>query len=105
VTTASLDTVDFLSGIRAGDIMILTGRLNAAFRTSMEIEVEVHAEDPYTGTHRLTTRALLTMVALDRDLKPRSIPGIAFEDDAERRRSSEAQDRRRERLARRPRAR
>jgi acyl-CoA hydrolase len=99
VTTASLDRVDFRSGIRAGDVMVLTGRLNAAFRTSMEIEVEVYAEDPFTGRRRLATRALVTMVALGPDLKPRPVPGVELLTDDERRRDAAAHERRRQRLA------
>ena len=70
VVTASLDSVDFHSSVRVGDVLVLRGRLNAVFRSSMEIEVEVHAEDPLTGTRRLTTRAFVTMVALGPDGAP-----------------------------------
>lgn len=101
VTTASFDTVDFHSGSRVGEIMSLHGRLNAVFRSSMEIEVEVHAENPLTGDRRLTTRALVTMVALGPDLKPQPVPPIQILTEEERERESAAQERRRLRLARR----
>ena len=42
------------------------GRLNAVFGSSMEIEIEVHSEEPLTGVRRLTTRAFVTMVTWGR---------------------------------------
>jgi len=101
VTTASFDTVDFLSGIRAGDIMVLSGRLNAVFKSSMEIEVEVRAENPFTGERRLTTRAFVTMVALGPDLRPQRVPEVEIVTEIERAREAAARERRRLRLARR----
>ncbi len=101
VVTAALDSVDFRSGARTGDILVLHGRLNAAFGSSMEIEVEVHAEDPGAGTRRLTTRAFVTMVAIDDSGRPCAVPPLRLEKDAEFERAREAAERRRERLARR----
>ena len=101
VVTASLDSVDFRSGVRAGNVLVLSGRLNAVFSSSMEVEVAVYAEDPLTGSRQLTTRAFVTMVALGPDQKPRSAPQLQLADDAERARAAAASDRRRERLARR----
>jgi acyl-CoA hydrolase len=101
VVTASLDSVDFRSGVRAGNVLVLSGRLNAVFNSSMEVEVEVYSEDPLTGSRHLTTRAFVTMVALGPDQKPHSAPQLRFVDDAERERANAAANRRRERLARR----
>jgi len=101
VVTASLDSVDFRSGVRAGNVLVLSGRLNAVFASSMEVEVEVQSEDPLTGARRLTTRAYVTMVALGPDQTPRAAPSLEFVDDHERARAAAATDRRRARLARR----
>ena len=101
VVTASLDSVDFCSGVRAGDVLVLEGRLNAVFQSSMEIEVDVHSEDTVTGARRLTTHAFVTMVALGPDGRPILAPRIAFASDDERARAAQASDRRRDRLARR----
>jgi acyl-CoA hydrolase len=101
VLTASFDSVDFHDPVRAGDVLVLDGWLNAAFRSSMEIEVEVGAEDPGSGRRRLTTRAFVTMVAVDEDGRPRPIPPLVARDDAEILRARQAADRRRDRLARR----
>ena len=101
VVTASLDSVDFHSSVRLGNILVLKGRLNAVFRSSMEVEVEVHAEDPLTGARRLTTRAFVTMVAMGPGGTPVPAPPLLIESDEERARLSAAQDRRRARVARR----
>lgn len=101
VVTAALDSVDFRSGARTGDILVLHGRLNAAFGSSMEIEVEVHAEDPEEGSRRLTTRAFVTMVAIDASGRPCTVPRLRLDSEEQVDRANEAAERRRERLARR----
>lgn len=101
VVTASMDSVDFRHAVRSGDVLVLHGRLNAAFGSSMEIEVTVHSENPITGERNLTTRAFVTMVALDEAGRPRSAPELELRSDDERARASEAAERRRSRLSRR----
>jgi len=99
VVTATLDSVVFIHRVHLGEILMLRGRINAVFGSSMEIEVEVHAEDPMTGVDRLTTTAFVTMVCVDEEGRPRSAPRIDFKHDAEKRRSDEAAERRRVRLS------
>jgi acyl-CoA hydrolase len=101
VVTASLDSVDFRSGVRVGNILVLSGRMNAVFRTSMEIEIEVHSEDPLTGERHLTTRAFVTMVALDPDGRIVPAPALELVSAEERERAAAAEGRRRDRIARR----
>jgi acyl-CoA hydrolase len=99
VTTVSFDSVEFRHTVRVGNILLLHGRLNAAFGSSMEIEVEVRSEDPATGERTLTTRALVTMVALGPDGRPAKVPPLVALDDEDRRRANEAGARRARRLA------
>jgi len=101
VVTASLDSVVFRSGVRVGNVLVLHGRLNAVFSSSMEIEVEVHAEDPLTGGRRLTTRAFVTMVSLGPQGRPAAAPELRLVSDEDRARAEAAATRRRERIARR----
>ena len=101
VVTASVDSVDFRSGVRVGNILVLNGRLNAVFRSSMEVEIEVHSEDPLTGDRHLTTRAFVTMVAMAADGRIAPAPQLAFATHDERERAAAAETRRRERIARR----
>jgi acyl-CoA hydrolase len=102
VTTVSFDSVEFRHTVRVGNILLLHGRLNAAFGSSMEIEVEVMAEEPATGARTLTTRALVTMVALGADGRPTKVPPLLPLDEEDRRRARDAGARRARRLAERP---
>jgi acyl-CoA hydrolase len=101
--TVSVDSVTFVNAVRLGDILLLRGRLNAAFSSSMEVEVEVFAEEPLTGARRVTTTAFVTMVAVDAAGRPRPVPRLQLVDEDARRREREATERRRRRLeSRRP---
>ncbi len=96
--TAALDSVVFVNKVRLGDILLLHGRINSAFESSMEIEVEVRSEDPRTGARKLTTTAFVTMVAVDAKGRPQMVPELQFADDEERDRAARAAERRRQRL-------
>ncbi len=98
VLTVSLDSVTFRNPVRVGQILILRGWINAAFRTSMEIEVEVLAEQPTTGETCSTTRAFVTMVAIDEEGRPREVPKLAASGEEESRREREAKARRSRRI-------
>jgi len=102
VLTISMDSVTFLNPVHVGDVLLLAGRLNAAFRSSMEVEVSVHSEDPHTGARKLTTRALVTMVAVDSDGRPRAVPSLVLEDEKQRGAARQADERRQARLSARP---
>src|SRR5579863_2442950 len=49
VVTASVDHLDFLNPVRVGDLIILEAHVNRAFRTSVEVGVEVFSEDAAAG--------------------------------------------------------
>ncbi len=98
--TAGVDSLDFLHPIKVGDIIILKSRVNATFRTSLEVEVEVFSEGITSGERRLTSKAYLTFVSLDDEGRPKPVAPLLIEtpEDDERRQQAEA--RRAERLAR-----
>jgi acyl-CoA hydrolase len=100
VVTASMDDLHFHAPIRVGWIVTLRARVLAAFHTSMEVGVTVTAENPFTGDKNLTTSALLTFVALDREGKKVLVPPLLITTDADKRAFAEAHARRDERLAR-----
>jgi len=100
VVTASMDDLHFHAPIKVGWVALLHSRVLAAFRTSMEVGVTVHAENPLTGERTLTTSALLTFVAIDKDGKRVPVPPLLVETDAEREAFHEAEARRAQRLAR-----
>jgi acyl-CoA hydrolase len=99
VVTVAMDSVEFRSGVRVGDILVLDGRVNAAFGSSMEVEVTVHAEDPPSGRRTLTTTAFVTMVAVGPDGRPGPVPALEAVTEDDRRRADEAAARRRARLS------
>jgi acyl-CoA hydrolase len=94
VVTAAIDQLAFLAPVRIGQQVILTAQVNAVFGTSLEVGVEVLAEDPMTGVREKCCDAYLTFVALGPDGKPTPPPPLVAESDAERRREREARLRR-----------
>jgi len=97
--TAAIDDMQFLAPIRVGDVVRLTARVNAAFRTSLEVEVHVEREDVSTMARTLCADALLTFVNRDEEGLPVPAPSLAPETDEERARVEAAIDRRKARLA------
>jgi acyl-CoA hydrolase len=100
VVTASMDDLHFHAPIRVGWIAQLRARVLAAFRTSMEVGVTVHAENPLTGERSLTTSALMTFVALNKDGGRVPVPSLRLESEAEHVAFREAEVRRAQRIAR-----
>ncbi len=99
VVTAAMDRMTFNEPVHVGEVVTFKARVNAAWRTSMEVGVRVEAENPRTGSVRHTNTSYLTMVALDDDGRPAPVPALECTDDVERRREREAQLRRANRLA------
>jgi len=98
LVTAAVDGLQFLHPIKVGDLIILKARVTAVWTTSLEVEVEVFSEETLTGLRRLTSRAYLTFVAIDRDNRRISIPALILETPEEKRKAAEAEKRRAERL-------
>jgi acyl-CoA hydrolase len=98
LVTAAVDGLQFLHPIKVGDLIILKSCVTAAWATSLEVEVEVFSEETLTGVRRMTSRAYLTFVAIDRDGQRLPIPGLVLETTDEKRRAAEAEVRRAERL-------
>lgn len=101
--TAAVDELSFEVPLRIGDIAVIEARVNAAFRTSMEVEVEVWAERPDASSRSRCIVARLTFVAIDAEGGVRRVPPLLCETDDDRARASDAEARRAERLARRTR--
>ena len=99
VVTASIDSLKFLHPVFVGNLVVCRASVNYVGRTSMEVGVRVEAEDLRTGRVRHTASAYLTFVALDDQGKPRPAPPLVLEGEEEKRRSAEAAQRRRARLA------
>ena len=98
VVTAAIDRMNFRSPIFVGELVTLSASVNAAWRTSMEVGVRVEKENVWTGERAHTSTAYLTMVALDAEGQPVTIPSIEPETPDDERRAREAQLRRDNRL-------
>jgi acyl-CoA hydrolase len=100
LVTAAVDGLEFLHPIKVGDLIILKSRVTCTFTTSLEVQVEVFSEETLTGNRKMTSRAYLTFVAIDRDGRKRPVPPLLIETDEDRRRCEDARARRAERLKR-----
>lgn len=96
--TASVDTVEFHSPIRLGEVVVIESQVNRTFRTSMEVELNVWAENPREQTRRTCNRAFYTFVAVDDEGTPVPVPPITPETDEERTKFEHAARRRELRL-------
>lgn len=85
VVTASIDSVDFLSSAKVGDVIELDAIVSSTGRSSMEVYVRVTSMNLLTGEEKLTTESFLTMVAVDEEGKPVPVPGIHPENEDEKR--------------------
>ena len=99
VVTAAADRMTFLQPIHIGELVTLNASLNAAWSTSMEVGVRVVAENPRGGEVLHTNSAYLTMVAVDDEGRPATVPPLRADSADERLREADAQLRRTNRLA------
>ena len=98
LVTAAVDGLQFLHSIKVGDLIILQARVTAAWKTSLEVEVDVFSEETLTGLRRRTSRAYLTFVAINQDGGRHAIPPLTLTTDLERQKAAEAEERRQARL-------
>ncbi|HYH35387.1 MAG TPA: acyl-CoA thioesterase [Nocardioides sp.] len=100
--TAAMDEMAFLEPVRVGDIVRTFAQVNWAGRSSMEIGVRVEAQPWGSAADEPVhvASAYFVFVAIDEDGRPRPVPPLRTEDDAELRRQREAEIRRSHRLAR-----
>jgi acyl-CoA hydrolase len=96
--TASVDEISFNEPIKLGHMVIIRSVITRAFRTSMEIFVDVWREDPLNGTRTHTSNAFLTFVGIDQYGKPLPAPPLQPDSKEEEERFEEAAIRREARL-------
>lgn len=70
VVTASVDNVSFKEPIKLGNIVTLQAKVSRAFNASMEVHIEVFADDIPKQTTKKTHDAFYTYVAIDEQGKP-----------------------------------
>lgn len=84
VVTASVDNISFKHPILLGNVVTLRARVTRAFTSSMEIRIDVEAEDAPSGSKSDSNVAYFTFVALDREGKPTDVPEIEPETEEEK---------------------
>ena len=99
VVTVAADSVEFKDGITKGEVVVIEGEVTRTFTSSMEIAMQVWAENLRTGDRRLCTRSFYTFVSVDADGKPIPVPEIIPETELEKERYRQAEERRAFRLS------
>jgi uncharacterized protein (TIGR00369 family) len=99
VVTVAIDQMRFHEPIRIGDLVFLQAEVTYVGRTSLETRVQVIAENPVTGERSHTNSGYLVYVALDESGRPRPVPSLVAETEAEARRMAAGRERQAFRLA------
>lgn len=97
--TVSIDSMTFREPVHVGELLELTAEVTWTGRTSMEITVNVIAENLLTGDRTHTNSAYLVYVALDDRGKPTPVPPLTPETDEEVRRFADGQKRQEHRIS------
>ena len=85
VVTASVNNVSFNNAIPQGSIVTLHGKVSRAFKSSMEVFIDVWYENR-KGEKTKCNEAIYTFVAVDENQKPTSIKEIIPETEEEKKR-------------------
>jgi len=78
VVLGSMDDLDFITPVGIGDLVTLRAQVEDVGRSSLEVGVEVHGENPRDGLRRLATASHLAMVAVDDAGRPRPVNAAVF---------------------------
>lgn len=84
--TASVNHVAFNRNVPLGSVVTIEATLSRAFRTSMEVYIDVWMEDRFTGDKSKANEAIYTFVAVDETGKPTEVQEIVPETDLEKER-------------------
>lgn len=98
IVTASIDSMTFSKPVYIGNALILKARINYVKRSSMEVEVNIEAEDLNKAQKVLTGTAYVTLVALDDKGKPTEVPKLILQNKEEEERYLEGENRMEQRL-------
>ena len=82
--TASVNNVSFNNPIPRGSVVTIEANVSRAFKSSMEIFLDVWAEDTLSGEKTKCNEAIYTFVAVSRLGKPVKVPEIVPETELEK---------------------
>ena len=79
VVTASVNHVAFNRAVPLGSVVTVEAKVSRAFKTSMEIFIDVWMEDRESGARTKANEAIYTFVAVDETGRPVSVPEVVPE--------------------------
>ncbi len=88
--TVSVDKVEFLKPVEAGELVSLKASVNYVGRTSLMVGIRVESENVRTGKVVHTNSCYFTMVAKGDDNKPTQVPKLILENEEDVKRFIEA---------------
>jgi len=84
VVTASVDNISFRTPIQLGNVVTLRAKVTRAFNTSIEVRIDVEAENIPEGKKVSSNSAYFTFVAVDKNGNPVDVPEVEPETDDEK---------------------
>lgn len=84
VVTASVNHVAFNKAIPLGSVVTVEAAVSRAFKSSMEIFIDVWVEDRESGQKSKANEAIYTFVAVDETGSPVTVPELEPETDIEK---------------------
>jgi len=86
VVTASVNHVAFKRAVPLGSVVTVEAKVSRAFKTSMEVYIDVCVDDRESGIKTIVNEGIYTFVAVDESGIPVVIPQITPETDLEKER-------------------
>ena len=84
VVTASVDNVSFQQPIKLGDVITIEAKVTRAFNTSLEVRLDVWAENIPSGNRVKSNEAYYTFVAVGQNNETIPVPELIPESDEEK---------------------
>jgi acyl-CoA hydrolase len=84
VVTASVDNISFRHPILLGNVVTLKAKVTRAFSSSIEVRIDVDAEDIPSGKKMESNSAYFTFVAVDQSGRPIDVPEVEPETEEEK---------------------
>jgi acyl-CoA hydrolase len=84
VVTASVDNISFKHPIQLGNVVTLKAKVTRAFNSSMEVRIDVDAEDIPASRKVESNSAYFTFVAVDQTGRPIDVPEVEPETEEEK---------------------
>ncbi|UZH56594.1 acyl-CoA thioesterase [Salinimicrobium tongyeongense] len=86
VVTASVNHVAFNKAVPLGSVVTVEAKVSRAFKSSMEIYIDVWVEDRESGHRSKANEAIYTFVAVDETGHPVAVPPLEPETELEKQR-------------------